>query len=126
MPKILICGSRYLVNNKNNRKIIRKYLKQYDKKDTTIIHGNCIGADIISGSVARKMGFNNIQKFPADWKKYGYSAGPIRNKLMLDQNPDLVIAFHNNIDNSKGTKHMVKISREKNVKVIVENSVICC
>ena len=37
---------------------------------------------------------------------------------MLDQGkPSLVLAFHDDIENSKGTKHMVKIAREAGVEV---------
>jgi hypothetical protein len=38
---------------------------------------------------------------------------------MLNQGPDLVLAFHPNINLSKGTRHMVKIARLKGVKVEV-------
>jgi hypothetical protein len=35
-----------------------------------------------------------IQSFPANWIKYGITAGPIRNLEMIKENPDLVLAFH--------------------------------
>jgi argininosuccinate synthase len=37
---------------------------------------------------------------------------------MLDHgHPDVVLAFHNDLENSKGTKHMVKIALESGVPV---------
>lgn len=44
-----------------------------------------------------------FKPFPANWTKHGKAAGPIRNREMLDENPDLVLAFHTDIENSKGT-----------------------
>lgn len=31
--------------------------------------------------------------FPANWDLHGKSAGPIRNSLMLNENPDACVAF---------------------------------
>jgi hypothetical protein len=56
--------------------------------------------------------------FPADWDKYGKAAGPIRNQQMLDEgHPDMVIAFHDDLTNSKGTKDMVKRAKKAGVPV---------
>jgi len=45
---------------------------------------------------------------PADWEKYGKASGPIRNRKMFKLGqPDLVLAFHNDIYKSKGTNDMV-------------------
>ena len=52
--------------------------------------------------------------YPANWKKHGRAAGPIRNKQMLEEaKPDLVIAF----PGGAGTANMVKQAREAGVKV---------
>jgi hypothetical protein len=57
---------------------------------------------------------------PAQWGIHGIKAGPIRNEYMLKTGkPSLVIAFHDKLASSKGTGHMVRISREANVPVIV-------
>jgi hypothetical protein len=52
--------------------------------------------------------------FPADWKRHGKSAGPLRNQEMLDAAPDLVIAF----PGGRGTADMVRRAKSVNVKVI--------
>lgn len=50
-----------------------------------------------------------VRAYPADWKKHGKKAGPIRNSEMLKkENPDLVVGFHNNIEESKGTLDMLR------------------
>lgn len=67
-----------------------------------------------------------FRSFPADWKRYGKRAGPIRNIEMLhESNPDLVLAFKENFDwsfTSGGTEHMVKISKAKGIAYAVYNS----
>jgi hypothetical protein len=61
------------------------------------------------------------KEYPADWDRYGKGAGPIRNKQMLDENPDIemVIAFHTNLTNSKGTKNMIDRAKRRNIKVCI-------
>lgn len=45
---------------------------------------------------------------------------PIRNKQMLDEGkPDLVLAFHTDIENSKGTKNMIYQAKKRGIKVIL-------
>lgn len=55
--------------------------------------------------------------FIADWDKYGKMAGPIRNKLMLNENPDLVLAIHPNLKDSKGTMNCIKQALDRNIPV---------
>jgi len=40
---------------------------------------------------------------------------------MLKDNPDidLVVAFHDDIENSKGTKHMVNIAQKNGIKTLL-------
>lgn len=62
---------------------------------------------------------------PADWNKYHKGAGPIRNKEMLKvllsytTIPQLVIAFHNDINSSKGTRNMCEQASAAGVPVYV-------
>ena len=110
--KILICGDRNLNENDTNMiNIIKKQLEKcYKQGYTYIIHGNCTGVDKISAKLASEIGYKeeNIIKYPADWSQYGKKAGPIRNKQMLEENPEFILAFHSQIQKSKGTKDMIK------------------
>lgn len=54
---------------------------------------------------------------PADWRHLGNAAGPVRNRSMLARNPDLVLAFHHNLAESRGTADMVRIARAAGVEV---------
>ena len=82
---------------------------------TVIIHGACRGADKLAGEAAQLLGFSIIE-YPAEWGKYGRAAGPIRNRQMLEEGqPNLVLGFHDNISESKGTKNMLAISEKAGI-----------
>lgn len=81
---------------------------------TTIIHGAARGADTLGELWGLKHG-KNLEPYPADWGRFGLSAGPRRNQEMLTKGkPDLVVAF----PGGKGTADMVRRSRRAGVRVI--------
>lgn len=116
--RVLVCGDR----NFTDRALMEEVLyKQFDTDDTvTLIHGDARGADRLSEEVLKGYfkGGHEVEKYTADWEKYGKAAGPIRNKLMLDEGkPDLVIAFL--APNSKGTKNMIEQAQKANIPVVI-------
>ena len=58
----------------------------------------------------------DLEIFPADWKKFGKSAGFRRNEQMAEF-ADGLIAFWDG--ESHGTKHMIDIANEKGIKTKV-------
>lgn len=79
-----------------------------------IIHGGCRGADEGAGDWAKSEHIP-IQVCPADWKKHGKAAGPIRNREMLTvHKPDYVIA----LPGGRGTADMIRQAEEHGVPVI--------
>lgn len=57
----------------------------------------------------------SAEGFPADWRKYGKSAGPLRNQQMIDEGkPDLVVAF----PGGTGTADMVRRAKAAGIRVI--------
>lgn len=57
-----------------------------------------------------------VEHYPADWDQFQKRAGYIRNQQMLDEGkPHLVVAFHSNLQDSKGTRNMVEIARKAGV-----------
>ncbi|HHV30694.1 MAG TPA: DUF2493 domain-containing protein [Clostridium sp.] len=112
--KVLICGSR----NYNDYDKIYNYLKNKSKYDDIIVvEGGAPGADLLSKKAAISLNIE-YREYKADWKKYGRAAGPKRNQQMLDcESPDLVVAFHPNIDESKGTKDMINRSKKANIPI---------
>jgi YspA, cpYpsA-related SLOG family len=99
---VLCCGGR---TYSNYGKVV-DCLKSMDI--SLIISGGCRGADAISVAVAKSLGITFIE-FHADWKKFGKSAGVLRNQKMLDEGkPDFVLAFHSDLKNGKGTLDMLQ------------------
>lgn len=80
---------------------------------TVLVHGACRGADVTCALVAEQLGFE-ARPYPADWARYPRAAGPIRNQQMLDEEHteeapiDLCLAFHNDIERSRGTADMLR------------------
>jgi hypothetical protein len=80
---------------------------------TTLIHRDAKGADRLAGEWADARGVS-VEAHPADWKKHGRGAGPVRNQKMLEQKPDLVVAF----PGGKGTADMVRRAKEAGIEVV--------
>jgi hypothetical protein len=112
--RILVTGDR----NWTNRERIYEILSCLPP-DSVLIHGDARGADRLAASVAFDLGWE-ILSFPANWAEHHKAAGPIRNRKMYTEgNPDLVIAFHNDLNNSKGTKDMVKVAGKGQTGVLL-------
>jgi len=78
-----------------------------------LIHGNAGGADTLAKRWCRERKVDH-KPFPADWGKFGRAAGPMRNQFMVDDQPDVVVAF----PGGRGTSDAVKRARKKNIMVI--------
>ena len=114
MARVLICGSR----DWTNRGLIAMRVSSL-LPGSVVIEGECRGADIIAREEAEKQGVP-VERYLADWQKHGRAAGPIRNTRMLEEGkPDLVIAFHNDIQNSRGTNDMVRKAKAAGIEVQV-------
>ena len=108
--RVLVCGSREW----NNAELILERLKTVPS-GSTLIHGGCRGADIISSEIGKELGFG-VVCFPAKWGEHGRAAGPLRNQRMIDEGkPDLILAFHNDLNSSKGTSDMLNRARKHNI-----------
>ena len=84
-----------------------------------VIHGGCRGADLLGGWAARRLGIP-VDAFPADWAGEGRAAGPLRNARMLAQGrPGLVLAFHDRLSESRGTRDMLVRAGEARVAIRV-------
>jgi hypothetical protein len=111
--KVIVCGDR----NWSDYAKIHGRLSRLPK-GTTVIQGGCRGADKLAGRAAKNLGLD-VLEMPAEWDRYGPSAGPRRNRKMLDLGPGLVIAFHPNLGNSKGTKDTVEEAVKRGIRVEV-------
>jgi hypothetical protein len=81
-----------------------------------IVHGAAKGLDTVAAKIARELGYD-VVPYEADWSTYGRAAGPIRNQQMLEERPNLVLSFHDDLLSSKGTKDMVKRALKAQIQV---------
>ena len=90
--RVLVCGSRNWVD-------ADRLCQALDKLDADMVIEGCArGADRMAEEWATARGVP-IEHYPANWHRFGPSAGPRRNEMMLARGkPDLVVAF------SMGTK----------------------
>ncbi len=120
--RIIICGGRHF--------------KDYDRLESTmnevmskiapwrdvieIVSGHCEGADQLGELYAKKHDLL-CKVFPAQWKKYGKAAGPIRNSEMVkyasEAEMSVVVAFRS--PRTKGTNDTVKKATKQGFKVFV-------
>ena len=111
--KVLVCGGR----NYSDAGRVEMELDRVStaKPITLLVHGGATGADQCAELWACRNGIHTA-KFAIErrvWKRHGKAAGPMRNRLMLCCNPDLVLAF----PGGRGTANMVKLAREAGVPV---------
>ena len=104
MLRLLVCGGR---NYSDKAKVweVLSGIKDKHGMNVFLCEGDASGADYLAKEFAKSNGWDRVS-YPANWARYGNSAGPIRNQKMFDEfKPDLCIAFpgHN------GTKNMVMI-----------------
>ena len=108
--KVIVAGSRTF-NDYENLHHTLNYLLQ-ECQGITIISGDAQGADQLGTRYAEAKGYK-VMHFPANWQKYGKSAGYKRNEEMA-KHADALVAFWDG--KSKGTKHMIDIATKKNLK----------
>ena len=109
--KILVCGSRTYEDVARVCVTLAGFVEP-EGEPPTIMTGAARGADTIAAREAQGMGLP-VELYPADWEKYGSAAGPIRNRLMLDQQPDLVVAF----GEGRGTEDTVREAARRGIPV---------
>ena len=112
--RILVSGAREGFNQRRIDEVLDIELQQHGAK-LAIIEGCARGVDTQAVDWARR---NHVPvlHFPAPWSHLGKSAGPWRNRAMLRFfNPDLVICFHANIEQSRGTRDMLEEAKRRSV-----------
>lgn len=123
---MLACGDRNWTDGATVQKAL-EHLRTNRSEPLTVIEGGARGADTFAGRWAARMRAQGVGwvRFSADWQQYGKRAGPIRNQAMLDyllQGRELgeivgVLAFHDDLDASKGTADMVSRAQSAGVPV---------
>lgn len=106
MKTILVCGGRDYNDYARVAEVLGSLVIG------RIIHGGARGADSTADFYARRNKIP-VSVFRADWSK-GRGAGFERNQRMLEENPDMVVAF----PGGRGTADMVMRAERAGVEVL--------
>ena len=101
--KVIIAGSRDLGTQSQVTSAIVN--SSWEKEITEIVSGTAKGVDRMGEEFGRTYNIK-VMQFPANWGRYGKSAGYRRNQQMAEY-ADVLIAIWDG--KSKGTKHMIDI-----------------
>ena len=120
---IVVKGDR----NYANDSVIRRRFKlltagMKNPSDYVLLHGDGRDGDRMAAAICTEFGWN-VAAFPADWDRFGLSAGPIRNRTMLGfvlhlvngSTPIMECAFHDDLQSSKGTKDCALAALERDI-----------
>ena len=121
IPKITPLYSKILVTtdkNWDNKVVIRSTLEEISQQIGCIILREGRGTKCIR-PVCYKFGIRNIS-YIADWAKFGYKAGVLRNEEMIEKgNPSLVIIFHNWIEYGTGIDHLIFLCKKTRIPYLI-------
>lgn len=110
--RTIIAGSR----NCNNYDDLLNAIEEIGWCPSVVISGTANGVDEMGERWAIEHDIP-LEKYPAQWEKYGKQAGYLRNKQMAE-NAEALLALWNG--KSKGTKHMIDIAFNKNLKIFIQ------
>lgn len=114
--KVIVAGGRDFSDYQRLTDVLFEYAEQYCDVAISLVSGMARGADKLAYEFAME---HNVQchEFPADWNKYGKSAGYKRNAEMAHF-ADVLIAFWDG--KSRGTKHMIETMQKLGKPVQIE------
>lgn len=109
--KVIVAGGRDF----NDYHLLKRKLSILlnNRLDVEIVSGAARGADSLGERYAEENGLY-IHRKPADWEKYGKSAGYRRNAEMAEY-ADALVAFWDG--KSRGTKHMIDLAEKHELAI---------
>ena len=117
IKRVAIAGCRDYTDYAQAKAYIDFCLSRIGQQYTiVIVSGGCRGADMLGERYARENGLS-VERYPAQWDKYGRSAGPVRNREMA-RRADYVICFWDG--KSRGTQSMIRYARQLGKPVMVK------
>lgn len=115
--KVLVCGGLDF----NNIELLSTAMREIQKKVLprcieVIVEGGSVGADETARAWAWSENIH-VATVVALWSEFGVSAGPIRNRVMVDllSDDDIVIMF----PGGDGSGHVAYTARENDVPVYI-------
>ena len=109
--KVILAGSRTITDYEELCSAI--LLANFEI--TEVVSGKAKGVDTLGERFAKEFGLP-VKEFPANWDKYGRSAGHIRNEEMAKYAEACICLWDGK---SRGTKSMIHLSEKYNLKLYV-------
>ena len=117
IKRVVVAGCRNYKNYNEAKEYIDFCIKNIKNNyNLVFISGGCAGADSLGERYAKEKGYS-IEYYPAEWNKYGKSAGPKRNKKMAKVG-DYIICFWDG--KSRGTKSMIEYAEKFNKPIRIK------
>ena len=110
--RTIIAGSRSLGYPE-----ICKAMAQCGWIPTVVVSGGATGSDKAGERWANERGIP-VVVYPANWQRFGRSAGYVRNSVMADNADALVLSWDGV---SKGSRNMAETARRKGLKIYLFN-----
>ena len=110
--KVIVAGSR----NISSYELVKDAIENSGFDADTVVSGCAQGVDKL-GEQWAKNNNKKVQRFPANWEKYGKQAGFLRN-VQMAENADALVAVWDG--KSSGTKHMIETATAHNLKVHIK------
>lgn len=109
--RTIIAGSR----NVTDYDILLQAIENCPFHISVVLSGTARGVDRMGERFALQQKIP-LEKYPADWNKWGKSAGYKRNELMAEKAEALLALWDGE---SRGTKHMIDIAKKKGLKIYI-------
>ena len=114
MIRVIVAGSRTVTDYSLVESVLDQALAGWTMFDVAIVSGMAAGPDLFGKQWADGNEFSVIE-VPANWDRFGKSAGFMRNGIMADI-ADCLICFWDG--QSRGTKDMINEAMERGLLVL--------
>jgi predicted polyphosphate/ATP-dependent NAD kinase len=111
LVRVLVCGGRNYSDEERVNSVLDSLHKEH--RFAELIEGGAKGADRLARLWAAKRGVKTTT-VRANWLQYGRAAGIIRNTIMIEKHPDLVVAF----PGGSGTADMMAKAKKHSIPLI--------
>jgi hypothetical protein len=109
---LIIAGSR----NFHHAPTLELAMQEFQLHPEVILHGAARGVDTLAQKYAEAHCIS-VVAFPAQWDRYGKSAGPIRNNLMAARGDALLALWDGS---SPGTRHMILAAAQRGLPIFIK------
>jgi len=110
--RTIIAGSRSI----HDYEALCEAIRESGFEISLVLSGAADGVDALGERYAREHNIP-IERFPANWNRYGRAAGPMRNRIMAQNAEALIALMHLR---SPGTKNMIQTAHQAGLKIHVK------